>query len=128
MRVATNPYAETEKPLVDATRRFAAGAIRARVAWICKRLEISGPTVSIRNQTSRWGSCSSSGQISLNWRLALLKPALKDYVIYHELAHLREMNHSVNFWNLLKRYDRRARLHDATLNRVSRKYIQVGRI
>ena len=54
--------------------------------------------VSIRQQRSRWGSCSRRGSISLNWRLAHAPPLVRDYVILHELMHLREMNHSKRFW------------------------------
>ncbi|MFT3869203.1 MAG: SprT family zinc-dependent metalloprotease [Nibricoccus sp.] len=54
--------------------------------------------VSVRNQRSRWGSCSSGGVISLNWRLVQTPYSVRDYIIYHELMHLREMNHSDRFW------------------------------
>ncbi len=54
--------------------------------------------VSVRNQRSRWGSCSESGTISLNWRLVQTPDFVRDYIIYHELMHLREMNHSARFW------------------------------
>lgn len=54
--------------------------------------------VSVRNQRSRWGSCSSGGAISLNWRLVQTPDFVRDYIIYHELMHLREMNHSDRFW------------------------------
>lgn len=54
--------------------------------------------VTVRNQRTRWGSCSSGGAISLNWRLIQTPAAVRDYIIYHELMHLREMNHSARFW------------------------------
>ena len=54
--------------------------------------------VAVRNQRSRWGSCSANGTISLNWRLVQTPDFVRDYIIYHELMHLREMNHSVRFW------------------------------
>jgi predicted metal-dependent hydrolase len=52
----------------------------------------------IRNQRSRWGSCSCNGTISLNWRLIQLPDHVRDYIIIHELMHLRELNHSPRFW------------------------------
>lgn len=60
-------------------------------------------SVSVRNQRSRWGSCSGSGLVSLNWRLVMLPEFARDYVICHELAHLREMNHSARFWAEVER-------------------------
>lgn len=57
--------------------------------------------VSVRNQRSRWGSCSSRGAITLNWRLALVPDFVREYVMLHELMHRREMNHSARFWRLV---------------------------
>ena len=54
--------------------------------------------VTVRNQRSRWGSCSANGTISLNWRLVQTPDFVRDYIVYHELMHLREMNHSDRFW------------------------------
>ena len=54
--------------------------------------------VTVRNQRSRWGSCSRRGTISLNWRLLQTPPFVTDYIILHELMHLRQMNHSPAFW------------------------------
>jgi predicted metal-dependent hydrolase len=59
--------------------------------------------VTVRNQKTRWGSCSSCGTISLNWRLIQTPDFVRDYIILHELAHLRHMNHSVRFWQEVKR-------------------------
>lgn len=57
--------------------------------------------ISVRNQKTRWGSCSRKGTLSFNWRLLLLPPDVMDYLIYHELAHLEEMNHSGRFWRIV---------------------------
>ena len=59
--------------------------------------------VSVRNQRTRWGSCSRRGVISLNWRLVQLPDAVRDYVILHELAHLQHLNHSPRFWGEVER-------------------------
>lgn len=61
-------------------------------------------SISIRSQSTRWGSCSSRRTISLNWRLIMTPPFVIDYIIYHELAHLTHMNHSKQFWSLVENY------------------------
>ena len=57
--------------------------------------------VSVRNQRARWGSCGRDGRISLNWRLVLMPEWVRDYVIIHELMHLRRLDHSVDYWRLV---------------------------
>src|SRR5207245_10184871 len=59
--------------------------------------------VSIRNQRSRWGSCSRGGHICLNWRLVAMPPEVREYVMIHELMHLKRMDHSPTFWRLVER-------------------------
>jgi len=57
--------------------------------------------VSIKNQKTRWGSCSKQGNLNFNYKIALLPPELCDYIIVHELCHLRELNHGKKFWDLV---------------------------
>jgi len=59
--------------------------------------------ITVRNQRSRWGSCSRHGTISLNWRLIQVPPFVRDYLILHELTHMRAMNHSARFWREVER-------------------------
>jgi len=79
-------------------------ARRAKVELPARAWELAAVTgvevkqVTVRNQRSRWGSCSANGTISLNWRLVQTPDFVRDYIIYHELMHLREMNHSDRFW------------------------------
>jgi predicted metal-dependent hydrolase len=58
--------------------------------------------VSVRDTSSRWGSCSSTGRLSYSWRLILAPPFVLDYLAAHEVAHLVEMNHSARFWRVVR--------------------------
>ena len=67
------------------------------------RLGVAYAGIQIRDQRTRWGSCSPSGTLTFNWRLALAPHAVLDYVVVHELCHLREANHGPGFWRLVER-------------------------
>lgn len=70
-----------------------------RVAYFNQFTGGSYNRITIRDQKTRWGSCSAKGTLSFNWRLMLAPPSIPDYVIVHELCHLTYMNHSAAFWN-----------------------------
>jgi len=81
------------------------------------------PKISIKDTRSRWGSCTADGQLSFSWRVVLAPPHVLDYLAAHEVAHLREMNHSVRFWRLVRETcpdmdagRRWLKLHGATLH------------
>ena len=85
----------------EASRDLARKLIEKRLAYFQPLYGVSWKRVSVRNQKTRWGSCSQSGTLSFNYRLLWLPPSLRDYVIVHELCHLREFNHSPKFWALI---------------------------
>ena len=72
-----------------------------RVTLYSKKLRVSVPEVILANQTKRWGSCNRKGRISFNWHIIMAPMSLVDYVVAHELCHLRHNNHSEDFWKLL---------------------------
>jgi predicted metal-dependent hydrolase len=74
-----------------------------RVAWHARNLGVRARRIDLRDQTTRWGSCSASGLLSFSWRLVMAPSYVLDYVAAHEVAHLIEMNHGPRFWRLLER-------------------------
>ena len=75
--------------------------INKRFEYFSKLLQVSPKKVYLKELRSCWGSCSSKGSISINWRLIMAPPQILDYVIVHELCHMKEMNHSERFWRLV---------------------------
>jgi predicted metal-dependent hydrolase len=92
------PHEQPERALVKALEARALPWFQERVADHCQRLAIAPPPVRLTRARTRWGSCSQRSGIRLHWRLVHLAPALIEYVVAHEVAHLKDMNHSPRFW------------------------------
>lgn len=100
-------------------RSLATGELTHRTFELASAHGFAVRRVSVRSQRSRWGSCSRRGTISLNWRLVQTPLYVRDYLICHELAHLREMNHSARFWAEVARLDPSSQRAEAWLKRHS---------
>ena len=82
-------------------RAQAADIFARKAAYYATRMGVTFNRITIRDQKTRWGSCSSKGNLNFNWRLVLAHVPVLDYVVIHELAHRREMNHSSRFWDIV---------------------------
>lgn len=128
VNLSLNSKHPLEEQIVNLLRQFAAKVIPPQVHRAAEKYQIEVGRVSVRDQSSQWGSCSGKRTLSLNWRLILLPPELQEYVILHELAHLTHLNHSDAFWNLLKKYDSKTQLHDRRISRIGGQIINLGRL
>ena len=103
-RVAQRRAEPREAMPADLEREWRARATRElppRLLELAARHGLSVVRVSVRNQRWRWGSCSPNGHICLNWRLVRMPDWIRDYVLIHELMHLKRMDHSPKFWKLV---------------------------
>jgi predicted metal-dependent hydrolase len=89
-------------PVLRALRDRAVRELPPRLMELAARHGLSVSRVSIRNQRWRWGSCSRNGHICLNWRLVTMPESVRDYVLIHELMHLKQQNHGPRFWALVE--------------------------
>lgn len=99
--VIAGPEETSTSRLVRWLKSEARADLEVAVAHHAATLSVKPQRIAIRDQRSRWGSCSTSGTLSFSWRLVLAPPEVLDYVAAHEVAHLREMNHAPAFWNLV---------------------------
>jgi predicted metal-dependent hydrolase len=86
---------------IGAFRKRAARELPARLLALAAEHGVAVSRVSVRNQRWRWGSCSRMGHICLNWRLVTMPDWVRDYVLIHELMHVKRMDHSPRFWKLV---------------------------
>ncbi|MBX6353099.1 MAG: M48 family metallopeptidase [Thermoflavifilum sp.] len=94
--------ADVDRRIAAWLRTQASALLRNRVADWAKRLQMNYGQVRIKDQRTRWGSCSNRGNLNFNWRLVMAPEFVLDYVVVHELCHLREWNHSPRFWSLVE--------------------------
>ena len=111
LRAERNPMPRTvyltqaeSKLLENLTKRYRSAArtmFEQRCAYYCQYTGGHYTSITVRDQKTRWGSCSSRGTLSFNYRLVFAPQTVLDYVVVHELCHLTHMNHSRDFWNLV---------------------------
>ena len=127
LHLSLDPLAPIENQLLSLLRSLAKDWLPPRVHDLAEFAGEEVQKIRVGDQKSRWGSCSSKGTISLNWRLLLLRIDLQDYVIFHELAHLRHMNHSPAFWAHLETLQPNARSRDREINKAGKTLMTLGR-
>jgi predicted metal-dependent hydrolase len=95
------PVSDERRQQQRLLRERAVGELPPRLRELAERHGLGVSRISVRNQRSRWGSCGRDGHICLNWRLVLMPSWVSDYVLVHELMHLRRMDHSPAYWRLV---------------------------
>nr|WP_254530054.1 SprT family zinc-dependent metalloprotease [Natrinema gelatinilyticum] len=104
-------------------RRKARETFEESADQYASEMDVEYEKIEVRNQRTKWGSCSSTGTLGLNWRLMMAPPDVIDYVVVHELAHLREQSHTNAFWSLVADHDPKYEEHAEWLEENSVKLI-----
>jgi predicted metal-dependent hydrolase len=99
--VVARPPLDVRTAIEADLRQLALIELVPRLRELAEQQRLAIGTVSIRNQRSRWGSCGRNGNIALNYRLVQMPPEVRDYVLLHELMHMKQQNHSRRFWRLV---------------------------
>ncbi|MGE5523302.1 MAG: M48 family metallopeptidase [Rhodospirillaceae bacterium] len=119
------PACGTARHVTDALRDAALRCYIGRVRHYCDVLGLDHPDVRLSTARTRWGSCHIEGRILLNWRMIQMPMALIDYVVAHEVAHLREMNHSKRFWAVVERLVPDYKARRSAIRREGHRYLVV---
>ncbi|QKY19617.1 M48 family metallopeptidase [Halolamina sp. CBA1230] len=105
LRRSAVEQSSVKRALESFYRSLAREQFTARADQFAPEMGVEYGGIEVRNQKTKWGSCSSNGTLGLNWRLMLAPPEIVDYIVVHELAHLREMNHGEAFWAIVEAFD-----------------------
>jgi len=119
LRQSAVEQSSVKRALENFYRAFARERFTERAEQYAPQMGVEYDQIEIRNQKTKWGSCSSTGTLGLNWRLTMAPPEISEYVVVHELTHLREMNHGEAFWAIVKAFDPEYKDHRAWLRKHS---------
>lgn len=119
LRKSAVEQSSVKRALESFYRSLARERFTDRADHFAPRMGVEYEQIEVRNQKTKWGSCSSTGTLGLNWRLVLAPPEISEYIVVHELAHLREMNHGEAFWEIVGEFDPDFEEHRAWLREHS---------
>ena len=114
-----NNHALISRKVIQWYKNQAALDFSRRLEILATKLGVATPPLTLSNAQSRWGSCNSRGEVRLNWRLLQAPPHIINYVICHELAHLKQMNHSAKFWAVVEQLFPNYKLAEKELKALS---------
>jgi predicted metal-dependent hydrolase len=125
LRLAEHHVEQTsvKRALETLYRRKARDLFEERADHYAAEMGVEYEQIQIRNQRTKWGSCSTTGTLGLNWRLMMAPLEIVDYVVVHELAHLREPKHTREFWTLVAKHDPEYEAHSSWLDENSTQLI-----
>ncbi|MFC6906825.1 M48 family metallopeptidase [Halalkalicoccus tibetensis] len=123
LRESAVAQSSVKRVLENFYRSQARDYLTERADHYADEMDVTYEKLELRNQRTRWGSCSTSGTLSLNWRLMMAPPDVIDYVVVHELAHLRFQDHSQQFWDCVGQYVPDYREHSDWLDQHSAELI-----
>jgi len=99
--------------------------LRQRTAFWAKKIGVSFCNLTIKDQHTRWGSCSSLHNLNFNWRIIMAPEPIIDYLVIHEVSHLVHLNHSAHFWQLVSHHDPKYQEHKHWLAQNGRRLFQI---